>query len=96
MATKKQTAEEPVVEKAPPQWKMRRRAVWISLAMGAIMCLSSVVLLWNDKLDTGNLIAGGVSLIAVVVTAYIGGATYEDVKMKMTEVSSQLYDGDGR
>lgn len=96
MATKKQAVDEPVAEKAPPQWKMRRRAVWISLSMGVLMCLSSIVLLWNDKLDTGNLIAGGVSLIAVVVTAYIGGATYEDVKMKMTEVSGQFYEGSGR
>lgn len=94
MATKK-----PAQDTASPQlsWKMRRRAVWISLGMGVLMCLSSIVLLWNDKLDTGNLIAGGVSLIAVVVTAYIGGATYEDVKMKMTDVTNQFYEGsDGR
>jgi len=90
MATKKKPASPPL------SWKMRRRAVWISLGMGVVMCLSSIVLLWNDKLDTGNLIAGGVSLIAVVVTAYIGGATYEDVKMKMNDVTNQFYEGSER
>jgi len=43
---------------------------------------------FSDRIGSSDLITGGVALITLVLTSYIGGATYEDVKL-----ASQLGDG---
>ena len=64
-----------------PSWKIRRRIVWGSWSLGAIMIVGGIVAVFSDRLAAGDLIAGGVALITLIASAYIGGAVAEDVRL---------------
>ena len=63
-----------------PSWKMRRRVIFSSVFTGVGMIIVGALLIWVDKMG-GDLVVGGVSLISIVATAYVAGATYEDTKL---------------
>jgi hypothetical protein len=63
-----------------PSWKLRRRAVFGSMAFGAAI-VAYVALRWEDLRIAETLALGGFSLIGAVVAAYVGGAAYEDVRL---------------
>jgi uncharacterized membrane protein len=68
-----------------PSWKLRRRAVFGSLLFGMAI-ITYVAIRWQDSGLGETLALGAYGLIGAVVAAYIGGATYEDVKLwKPTE-----------
>ncbi len=65
-----------------PPWKHRRRLIYASYALGAVMILAGGAMFMVDQWGNGvALITGGVSLISIVLTAYTGFAAYEDVKL---------------
>ena len=64
-----------------PSWKLRRRAVFGSLLFSMFLILY-VSFKWDSTSLAETLVLGAFALIGTVVTAYIGGAVYEDVKMK--------------
>jgi uncharacterized membrane protein len=66
-----------------PSWKMRRRAVFTSLVFGMGIVIY-VALRWDSTSLSETLALGGFGLIGAVVAAYIGGAAYEDVKLRTT------------
>lgn len=68
-------------------WKIRRRLVYGSMALGAFMVISGAQAVWADKISAGDLITGGVALISLVLGGYIGGAAYEDVRTKQLGAS---------
>ena len=45
------------------------------------MILAGTVAVFSDRMGSPDLITGGVALITLVLTSYIGGATYEDVRL---------------
>lgn len=59
---------------------MRRRVIFSSVFTGVGMIVVGALLIWLDKLG-GDLVVGGVSLISIVATAYVAGATYQDTKL---------------
>ena len=63
-----------------PSWKFRRRAVFGSLIFSAIIIVY-VAIRWDDTGIAETLALGGFGLIGAIVAAYIGGATYQDVKL---------------
>jgi peptidoglycan/LPS O-acetylase OafA/YrhL len=66
--------------KAKPSWKIRRRAIFGSMAFGAGIVIY-VALRWDDLRIAETLALGGFGLIASALAFYTGGATYEDVKL---------------
>jgi hypothetical protein len=65
-----------------PPWKHRRRLVYASWVLGTLMVLAGGGTFLLDMYGVGvALITGGVSLISIVLTAYVGSATFEDVKL---------------
>jgi hypothetical protein len=44
------------------------------------MIFSAVLAIWQDKLGAGDLVTGGVALITLILTSYIFGAAWEDIK----------------
>jgi hypothetical protein len=60
-----------------PSWSIRRRVIWLSLTGGFAMVALGAVGLFQDKV-TGELITGGVALVTLVASAYIGFATVDD------------------
>lgn len=71
-----------------PSWAVRRRIVWTGVGAGLFLILAGTVAVFSDRIGSSDLVTGGVALITLVLTSYIGGATYEDVKL-----ASQLGDG---
>lgn len=64
-----------------PPWRYRRILVYSSWLLGAVMIWFGIKAFRTDFAVAGALVTGGVSLISIVLTAYIGGATYEDVRL---------------
>lgn len=60
-----------------PSWKIRRRYIFASFALGAVMIVSAIVAVWQDRVG-GDLVTGGVALITLILTSYIFGAAWED------------------
>lgn len=66
-----------------PSWKLRRRAVFSSLIFGMAIVIYTAIK-WDSTPLAETLALGGFGLIGAVVAAYIGGAAYEDVKLRTT------------
>ena len=73
---------------AKPSWKLRRRAVFGSMLFGAAVIIY-VAFRWDDTSLAQTLALSGFGLIGAVVAAYIGGAAYEDVRLRPDQ---QLYE----
>jgi len=63
-----------------PPWKLRRRAVFGSMIFAAAI-LVYVMWRWDDTSLAETLALGSFGLIGTVITAYVGGAAYEDVRL---------------
>jgi hypothetical protein len=64
--------------RANPNWKIRRRYIGASWAIGAGMIVLGALAVWGDRMGAVDLITGGVALITLVVGSYIGGAVADD------------------
>ena len=64
-----------------PSWQLRRRAVFGSMLFGAVIVVY-VAIRWDDTSLAQTLALSGFGLIGAVVAAYIGGAAYEDVRLR--------------
>lgn len=60
-----------------PSWQIRRRVIWASIIGGFAMIAVGAYGLFIDKI-TGELIVGGVALVSLVASAYVGFATVDD------------------
>lgn len=60
-----------------PSWRIRRKVIWSSVVGGFVMIGLGAVGLFQDKM-TGELITGGVALVTLVASAYIGFGTVDD------------------
>jgi hypothetical protein len=60
-----------------PSWRIRRKVIWSSIVGGFAMIALGAIGLFQDKV-TGELVVGGVALVSLVASAYLGFATYDD------------------
>ena len=60
-----------------PSWEIRRKVIWSSIIGGFGMIALGAIGLFQDKV-TGELITGGVALVTLVASAYVGFATVDD------------------
>jgi uncharacterized membrane protein len=72
-----------------PSWKHRRRLIYGAYALGAAMILFGLSTFWSDSQVSVEAIIAGSALITLVVSAYIGGATIEDVKLWDTSQTTE-------
>ena len=79
MSSKKKEYQEETLT-AMPSWKFRRRAVFGSLIFSGLVIVY-VAIRWDDTGIAETLALGGFGLIGAIIAAYIGGATYQDVKL---------------
>ena len=59
-------------------WKVRRRYIAMSWALGAGMVILGATAVFGERMGAGDLIAGGVALVTLVLGSYIGGAVADD------------------
>jgi hypothetical protein len=65
-----------------PSWAHRRTLIYGSWVLGAAMIVAGAVMFTVDMFGVGvALVTGGVSLISIILTAYTGFATFEDIKL---------------
>lgn len=69
-----------------PSWRHRRRLIYASFALSVFMILFGAFTYISDTEVAAQLIIGGVALISIILTAYTGFATYEDVKLYKDEM----------
>lgn len=46
-----------------------------------MLVVSGILAVFQDRMGAGDLIAGGVALLTLIASAYIGGAVAEDVRL---------------
>ncbi len=63
-----------------PSWKLRRRAVFGSLVFCGLL-ISWIVISGADTPTAETALLGAFGTGSVIVTAYISGAVYEDVRL---------------
>ena len=74
-----------------PSWKLRRRAVFGSLLF-AVGIIVFVMWKWDDTSLAQTLTLSAFALMGTVVAAYIGGAAYEDVRLRQPIVEEEVED----
>jgi hypothetical protein len=73
-------AEDQALESGP-SWRYRRRLIHWAYLLGFAMILFGAFTVFTTSQIGVEMIIGGVSLIAIIVTAYTTSATYEDVRL---------------
>ena len=71
-----------------PPWKHRRRLIYFAVLLAAGMIIFAASTWRSDSGVATQLIVGGVSLLSIVVTAYTGFATLEDIRLWKHEQES--------
>lgn len=64
-----------------PSWKYRRKLIFGSYYLGVAMIVFAAVTLFFDTQVGVELVIGGVALITIITSVYVGGATIEDVNL---------------
>ena len=64
-----------------PSWRHRRRLIYVSFILGAGMIIFGALTYLTDTQVGSQLVIGGVALISIILTAYTGFATFEDIKL---------------
>ena len=75
---------------ADPRWRLRRRAVFGSMAFGAFVVLWTM-LRWDDTRLAETLALGGFGLISAAVGFYTGAAAYEDARLRRPSHTGEHY-----
>jgi len=63
--------------KGDPRWTHRRRLVYASV-VGSWVMIAAAMLDFTDRQVSSQLVMGGVSLLSIVLGAYVGFATVDD------------------
>lgn len=61
-----------------PPWKHRRRLVYASWILGAVMIFVGIAAALTDFAVATQLVVGGVAIITIPLTAYVSWATVDD------------------
>ena len=61
-----------------------------SWGIGALMIVLGAVAVWGDRMGAVDLITGGVALITLVVSSYIGGAVADDALQKRRNPDGEM------
>lgn len=62
-------------------WRFRRKLIFASYRLASAMIIFGAVSVFFDEFGVGaTLVTGGVSLISIITSAYVLGATWDDRK----------------
>jgi len=64
-----------------PPWKHRRRLIYASTALGALMIVAGIAATFTDYAVASQLVIGGVAIVTVPLAAYVSAATVEDIRL---------------
>ena len=75
-----------------PRWKHRRRLVYVATGLAIFMILFGMVTFWWDRQVSSEAIISGTAILTVVLGAYLGTATWDDVRLLDKEPMHDLYE----
>ena len=64
-----------------PSWRHRRRLIYGAYIVAMLMIIFGAVTIFTTSQIGVEMVFGGVSLLAIIITAYTTSATYEDVRL---------------
>jgi hypothetical protein len=64
-----------------PSWKFRRKLIYGAYRLSFAMIIFGAITYVSDTSVGSGLVAGGVSLLGIILTAYTAASTYQDVKL---------------
>jgi DMSO/TMAO reductase YedYZ heme-binding membrane subunit len=64
-----------------PRWKHRRRLVYVATGLAIFMILFGMATFWWDRQVSAEAIISGTAILTVVLGAYLGTATWDDVRL---------------
>lgn len=64
-----------------PPWKHRRRLIYTTVALGALMIVAGIAATFTDYAVASQLVIGGVAIVTIPLAAYVSAATFEDVRL---------------
>lgn len=76
-----------------PRWTHRRRLVYVSTGLAVFMILFGMATFWWDRQVSAEAIISGTAILTVVLGAYLGTATWDDVKL-LREPQHDVFDSD--
>jgi len=59
-------------------WKFRRQLIFGGYRLAVFMILFGAVTFWFDTDVSNTLVVSGTSLVSIILTAYVAGATMDD------------------
>lgn len=75
-----------------PRWKHRRRLVYVATGLSIFMILFGMATFWWDRQVSAEAIISGTAILTVVLGAYLGTATWDDVRLYREPMHGE-YDG---
>ena len=64
------------------RWKHRRRLIYVGFGLGVFMILFGLATFYWDRQVSTEAIVSGTAIVTLLLGAYIGGATVDDVKFR--------------
>jgi hypothetical protein len=64
-----------------PSWRHRRRLIYGAYIVAMLMIIFGAFTIFTTSQIGVEMVIGGVTLLAIIVTAYTTSATYEDVRL---------------
>ena len=61
-------------------WKFRRSLIFGGYRLSVLMIVFGAVTFFYDTTVSNTLVVSGTSMISIIITAYVAGATYSDKK----------------
>lgn len=85
----------PDVPESNEAWRHRRRLVYGSFVLAFAMIVWGAVTFDRDAAVSSQLVVGGVSLLSIILSAYVGFATLDDRWQRPSEFDyAEEYDGE--
>lgn len=64
-----------------PRWKHRRRLVYVAVGLAISMIVFGLATFWWDRQVSSEAIISGTAILVTVLSAYLGTATWDDVRL---------------
>lgn len=77
-----------------PSWKLRRRAVFLSLIF-CVIIISYIVFIAEEKAVYETVVFSAFGLMGAIIASYIGGAVWDDYNMKRVAKDSENIEEEG-
>jgi len=77
------------------RWKHRRRLVYAGFGLGTFMIFFGLATFYWDRQVSTEAVVSGTAIITLLLSAYVGAATVDDVKFRSVRETYETDNPDG-